>query len=195
VKITDVAYRGYRWQRARAIRNGRHTYRDGGVGVVEIATDDGLTGVGLAVDPIIAEGHDLNRAVVAALRPMLVGQDPLDHERIWYEMWQPKLFGRRGLTTRTISAIDIALWDLRGKLFEQPVYKLLGAFETRVPAYIAGGYYEEGKGLSELADEMIANVNLGARAVKMKVGGLDPELDADRVRPCRLYSSPSPRDS
>jgi L-alanine-DL-glutamate epimerase-like enolase superfamily enzyme len=190
VKITDVAYRGYRWQRARAIRNGRHTYRDGGVGVVEITTDAGLTGLGLAVDPIILEGHDLNRAVVAALRPILAGQDPLDHERIWYEMWQPKLLGRRGLTTRTISAVDIALWDLRGKLLGQPVYKLLGAFEARVPAYIAGGYYEEGKGLAELADEMLANVSLGARAVKMKVGGLDAETDAQRVRAVREAIGP-----
>lgn len=185
VKITDVGYRGYRWQRARAIRNGRYTYRDGGVGVVEISTDDGVSGVGLAVDPIIAEGHQLNQAVVAALRPILIGQDPRDHERIWYEMWQPKLLGRRGLTTRTISAIDIALWDLRGKLFGQPVFKLLGGFQSKVLAYVAGGYYEDGKGLPELADEMVANVGLGARAIKMKVGALDPRLDADRVRAVR----------
>ena len=62
-------------------------------------------------------------------------------------MWVPKLIGRRGLTTRAISAIDIGLWDIRAKVAGLPLYKLLGGFRDRVPTYIAGGYYEEGKGL------------------------------------------------
>ncbi|MEZ4660328.1 MAG: hypothetical protein R2911_22455 [Caldilineaceae bacterium] len=54
--------------------------------------------------------------------------------------------GPRGLSTRVISAIDIALWDLMGKIVNKPVYKLLGGYRDRIPAYIAGGYYEEGAG-------------------------------------------------
>ena len=59
-------------------------------------------------------------------------------ERLWNKMWVPKMIGRRGLTTRVISGIDIALWDLRGKITGQPVYRLLGGYRERVPTYIAG---------------------------------------------------------
>jgi len=185
MRIADVRYTGYQWPRTRPIRNGRYTYTSGGVGVVEITTDDGPVGIGLAVDPILPEGHRINSAIIEALRAHLIGQDPLGHERIWDDMWQPKLIGRRGLSTRAISAVDIALWDLKGKILGQSVHKLLGGFRQRVPAYIAGGYYEEGKGLDELAAEMAANVELGARAVKMKVGGLAVRDDVERVRVVR----------
>src|SRR5207302_3443382 len=76
----------------------------------------------------------------------------------------PKIIGRRGLTTSAISAIDIGLWDIRAKVARLPLYKLLGGFRDRMPTYIAGGYYEEGKGIRELQQEMETNVKLGARA-------------------------------
>ena len=79
-------------------------------------------------------------------------------------MWVPKLVGRRGMTTRAISGIDIALWDLRAKVAGMPLYKMLGGFRDRMPTYITGGYYEEGKGLQELQQEMQDSVEMGARA-------------------------------
>ena len=100
-------------------------------------------------------------------------------------MWVPKLIGRRGMTTRAISASDIGLWDIRAKLAGMPLYKLLGGYQDRVPTYIAGGYYEEGKGLEELAQEMADNVAMGAKAVKMKVGGVSIREDVERVRVAR----------
>ena len=105
-------------------------------------------------------------------------------------MWQPKLVGRRGITTRVISGIDIALWDIRGKVANRPVYKMLGGFADKVPVYIAGGYYEEGKGLEDLAAEMEAAVSMGARAVKMKVGGAPVNEDVERVRVAREAVGP-----
>jgi len=121
---------------------------------------------------------------------LLIGQNPLDHERLWHAMWVPKLIGRRGLTTRAISTIDIALWDLKAKAAGMPLFRLLGGYAERVPTYIAGGYYEEGKGLAELAREMVENVELGARAVKMKVGAVSNAEDASRVRAVREAVGP-----
>ena len=70
------------------------------------------------------------------------------------------------------------------------MHKLLGGFRDRIPAYIAGGYYEEGKGLKELAEEMEENLNLGARAVKMKIGGAPINEDVERVRVVRETIGP-----
>jgi D-arabinonate dehydratase len=105
-------------------------------------------------------------------------------------MWRPKLVGRRGISTRIISGIDIALWDIKAKIANMPLYKLLGGFTNKVDAYIAGGYYEEGKGLDELSEEMRENVSLGAKAVKIKVGALSINEDIERVKICREAIGP-----
>ena len=100
------------------------------------------------------------------------------------------LVGRRGITTRVISGIDIALWDVKGKAANRPVYKLLGGFTNKVPVYIAGGYYEEDKGLEELATEMDTAVSMGPRAIKMKIGGAPINEDVERIRVVREAVGP-----
>jgi L-alanine-DL-glutamate epimerase-like enolase superfamily enzyme len=179
VKIKSVTLEEYRWPRPRPITNGKHTYTHVDFSMVRIATDEGVEGIG------VGYGGPVARATIALLEPLLVGQDPVNVERLWDMMWVPKLIGRRGLTTRAISAIDIGLWDIRGKLAAMPLHKLLGGFRDRVPTYVAGGYYEEGKGLRELAAEMEEAVAGGARAVKMKVGAVPQAEDAERVRAVR----------
>ena len=146
---------------------------------MRVFTDEGVEGIG------IGSPSPINRPVADKLRPELIGENPMNIERLWSKMWVPKLIGRRGLTTRVISAIDIALWDLRGRVTGQPLYRLLGGFRDRVPTYIAGGYYEEDKGLDDLAREMEQNVEMGATAVKMKVGGAPIGEDVSRVRVVR----------
>src|SRR5262249_50185681 len=168
------------------ISNGKYTYATHDRCVVRVHTDEGVTGIGLGDGGVgLAAAARMIEATVESLRPALIGEDPLDHERIWANMWVPKLIGRRGFTTRVISSIDIGLWDLKGKICGVPVAKLLGAHHERLPAYLAGGYYEPGKGLNELAREMESYVALGARAVKMKIGGLPIREDVERVRAVR----------
>ena len=179
MKIINIRTEAYRWPRPKPITNGKHTYTHSGLGLVHIETDEALTGIGLGGTGAIGN------AVIEHLKPLLIGEDPIDVERLWHSMWVPKLIGRRGLTTRVISAIDIGLWDLRAKAARMPLYKLLGGYRDRVPAYIAGGYYVEGKGLPELAAEMGEYVSWGARAVKMKVGALSIPEDAARVKAVR----------
>ncbi|HEY3081398.1 MAG TPA: mandelate racemase/muconate lactonizing enzyme family protein [Chloroflexota bacterium] len=184
MKITRITTEEFRWPRRVPIRNGKHVYTHSGLGLVKIETDDGITGIGLGGTGLVEQ------ATVEQLKKELIGEDPIDVERLWHRMWVPKLIGRRGLTTRAISAIDIGLWDIRAKKAGLPLYKLLGGYRDRVPTYIAGGYYEEGKGLRELAEEMQQNLEMGARAVKMKVGGAPMREDVERVRVAREAVGP-----
>jgi L-alanine-DL-glutamate epimerase-like enolase superfamily enzyme len=192
LKITDVRLEMFKWPRRRPITNGLYTYTHNLLNIAVVETDDpDVTGIGLAAGVEVTP--EIGASIVAHFRKMLVGMDPLDHEKIWHAMWRPKLVGRRGITTRMLGGIDIALWDLKGKVAGLPVYKLLGGFTDRVDTYIAGGYYEEGKGLKELAAEMEQNLALGARAVKIKVGGVSINEDVERVRVCRETIGPNVR--
>ena len=188
MKVTDVRMETYRWDRAKPIRNGRYVYPTAGLNVVKIDTDEGVSGLGLCGSVMGAE--EIGTAILDHLRQFVVGQDPFDNERIWDDMWQPKLVGRRGITTRVISGIDIAIWDIKGKVANRPLYKMLGGFTNKVPVYIAGGYYEEGKGLEDLAAEMEESVSMGARAIKMKIGGAPINEDDERVRVVREAVGP-----
>lgn len=182
MKITDVQLRQYRWERGRPIRNGMHTYTHSGLNLIQIDTDEGFSGIGWAHKPQTTGMAKVAQGMLEHFKPMLIGADPFSYRRIWQALWTPKLVGRRGLATRFISGIDIALWDLMGAATGVSVHKLLGAAQERVPAYIAGGYYEEGKGLPGLAAEMEENLALGAKAVKMKIGGAAIAEDVKRVR-------------
>jgi len=188
VKITDVKVEIYRWPRHRPIRNGMYVYAHSGLNLLKIETDQGITGLGFAGG--LTDDGKMVATAVNHFKNQIIGMDPLNNEQVWAALWQPKLIGRRGVTTRAISGIDIGLWDIRGKVANMPVYKLLGGFSSAVPVYIAGGYYEEGKGLKDLAQEMEAALKMGATAVKMKIGGVPIHEDVERVRVVRETVGP-----
>ena len=185
MKTVGLRFSTYRWERPRPIHNGLFTYSEANVGLVEIETDEGITGFGLTTDPLISNGNRIIAETIRTLAPVILDIDPLRTERIWADLWRPKLIGRRGLTTRAISAVDIALWDIKAKAAGQPLDLLLGGYRDRIPAYVAGGYYEEGKGITELVAEVSGYVDLGARALKMKIGGLRIRKDVERVEAVR----------
>lgn len=138
--------------------------------LVEIETDEGLVGLGEAG----SAGGPLSstRGVVEQeLAPMLVGEDPLRIEHLWQKMFQrTRQHGRRGIVMHAISGLDIALWDLAGKVAGLPLYRMHGAFRDRVEAYASGGFYQEGKDVEALAAEARRAVANGFRGMKMKVG-------------------------
>lgn len=191
MKIVDVTVEQYAWSRPRPIANGKYTYTRLSLNVIKVHTDEGITGVGWTGGTASGRPYGVVPPLVEHFKQVLIGQDPFDYQRLWTRMWEPKIVGRRGIATHVISAIDIALWDLMGKALNKPVHKLLGGFRDRIPAYIAGGYYEEGKGLRELAKEMEENLALGAKAVKMKVGGVSMAEDVERVRVVRETIGPN----
>ncbi|GIX49748.1 MAG: racemase [Candidatus Tectimicrobiota bacterium] len=190
MRITDVEVHVYAWPRPKPIRNGKYTYTTVVFNLVHVRTDEGLTGIGWGGATASTRPGEVFRSLVEHFKVALIGADPFTYRRLWANMWLPKIVGRRGLTTQVLSAIDIALWDLMGKAVGQPVAKLLGGYTDRIPAYIAGGYYEEGKGLKELAREMEENLALGAKAVKMKIGGASIAEDVERVRVVRETVGP-----
>src|SRR5271170_991046 len=135
--------------------------------LVEVETDDGITGIGEAG----AGGGSTRNVIEQQLRPMLLGADPLLIEGLWQKMFaRTRQFGRRGIVMQAISGIDIALWDIAGKVAKMPVYKLLGACRDRVEAYASGGFYQEGKSAADLAGEAEGYRARGFKGMKMKVG-------------------------
>lgn len=179
VKITKMTTHDYEWKREQPITNGLHTYETSDITIVEIETDAGVTGYGVG-RPRAGE-----REMRAEFLDRLVGRDPTMTEAIWESLWSPKMSGRRGNETRALSSIDLALWDIKAKLAGMPLYKMLGGYRTEIPIYIAGGYYGKDKGLKELQEEFVSYVELGARAVKMKIGGLPIKEDIVRVKAVR----------
>jgi L-alanine-DL-glutamate epimerase-like enolase superfamily enzyme len=186
VQIVDVSVESYRAPIEPPIRNGRYTYATHDLCLVTVVTDEGLTGYGLGDGGVgLVSAPAMTRGTVESLRPALLGRDPLRTEQIWPELWVPKLLGRRGFTTRIVSAIDLALWDLKGKALGLSVARLLGQCHDSLPVYLAGGYYQEGKGLDELVAEMESFVQHGVGAVKMKIGGASEREDIARVKAVR----------
>jgi L-alanine-DL-glutamate epimerase-like enolase superfamily enzyme len=183
IKITSVTSACYSWPR-NPISNGLHTYTHVDMSVTKVETNIGITGYG------IGRNNPGENAIREQFAGMLVGKDPTLTEAIWKQLWVPKLYGRRGLETRALSTIDLALWDFKAKLAGLPLGRLLGGAQSRIPTYVAGGYYSKGKGNKELQEEMTRHVARGARGVKMKVGAVGVAEDAERVRVVREALGP-----
>jgi L-alanine-DL-glutamate epimerase-like enolase superfamily enzyme len=102
---------------------------------------------------------------------MLIGEDPLLIEGLWQKMFaRTRQYGRRGIVMNAISGTDIALWDIAGKIAKLPLYRLLGDCRDRVEAYASGGFYQEGKGIDDLAAEAEGYRAGGFKGMKMKIG-------------------------
>lgn len=159
--------------------------------LVEIRTDDGLTGIGFitglgAVNG--SEGPVLKFCIDKTLAPLLIGRDPLAREQLWEEMFRRTTrFGRKGAMIKALSAVDIALWDLAGKYANMPVYKLIGYNNDKVRVYASGGYYNPNNpmDISETVETIHSYVEAGYPAIKMKVGGLPVRQDIARVTKIR----------
>ena len=174
--------------------------------LVEVETDTGVVGIGEA-----GIGGGATADVIAkSLKPLLIGQDPLLIEGLWQKMFaRTRQFGRRGLVMQAMSGIDIALWDIAGKVAGMPVYRLLGGCRDRVEAYASGGFYQKGKSAADLAAEAEGYRARGFKGMKMKVGRnpstqtplrellgqkdfceVDPEEDLARVAAVRQALGP-----
>src|SRR6184192_783016 len=125
--------------------------------------------------------HTVRQALVDEVyAPRLVGKNALEHAVLWEDLYSAfRDYGRKGWPVAAISAIDIALWDLKGKALGQPVFRLLGGpFRSQVRAYATGLYrHRVADNAVALVREAEAYAAEGFRAMKMKVGfGLDEDV-------------------
>ena len=155
--------------------------------LVFIECADGSTGTGIAYGGYRkGAGRVIEVAIEEFIAPLLVGENPLDHERLWEKMYRSSLpQGRKGVIVWAISAVDVALWDLKGRELGLSISRLAGGHSERVFAYVTAGYYREDSTLDTLAGEMERYRGANLRAVKLKLGRLEPREDAERVRVCR----------
>lgn len=132
MKITDVSITLFSWDDIPETNYAPHK-RFGGsskLGLLSVVTDDGVTGHAFLGSSRQAADIDAP-GLIRYLKPVLMGQDPLDRERLYQALWKRA----RTTTTRAVGAIDVALWDIAGKAANMPLHKLLGSFRDRVPAY------------------------------------------------------------
>ncbi len=143
--------------------------------LVEVETDDGTIGHGITS---ITSGVVVAEAINAVAGPAIIGMDALAHEKVWNALyWTCTPWGQTGYASHAISAIDVALWDIKGKALGEPVWRLLGGARDRVEAYVTCGFSFLDH--DQLAESMTRMVAKGFRSVKMQVGrpGLDDRRD------------------
>jgi L-alanine-DL-glutamate epimerase-like enolase superfamily enzyme len=149
MKITDAQLTLFAWDDIPATTYGRHTGRFSGasqLGLLTVTTDDGVQGhafLGSAMRGAHLDGQSL----IQFLKPVVLGQDPLDRERLYQAMWQKA----RQTTYRAIGAVDIALWDIAGKVAGLPIHRLLGSYRDRVPAYASSAVLRSKEAYAEEA--------------------------------------------
>ncbi len=166
------------------------------VSLIKISTDEGLTGW----SDVETQPH-VGKAVVDApsggavgfesLRAALLGEDPLERERLWQKMYRYlAYYGRQGAGMQMLSGADIALWDIAGKAFRQPVCTLLGArYRDRVPVYASTLFRPTPDAMRAAVADYLAR---GFRAIKFGWGvfGRDPALDVALVAAARQEAGP-----
>jgi D-galactarolactone cycloisomerase len=150
---------------------------------------------GLASEVYNGDNRHHLRALVAIiedeLAPRIIGEDARAIERLWQMMFPVAHAIRdRKLVMEAIACVDTALWDLAGKALGTSVHRLLGGARARLPIIAIAGYYEAGKTLADLGREMAWLRSVGMAGCKLKVGGLSPEEDAERVAAARAGGGP-----
>lgn len=134
--------------------------------LVDIETDSGITGTGMTA---ITEEEVVGSIVNDIAAHALIGQDPMRHEFLWEKLyWLLTPRGQSGYASHAMAALDLALWDIKGKALGQPCWRLLGGARAQVPVYATFGFaFFDRDELAEAAQNWVAR---GFRRLKMTVG-------------------------
>lgn len=158
--------------------------------LVRVISNDGLEGIGEAdASPEVVKAivdAPFSHNIACGLREILLGENPLETERLWQKMYRrTQYFGRSSVTIAAMSAVDMALWDLKGKVFGQPIHRLLGGRQhERIKAYASILFGRDGAQTAEIARRWI---QAGYSAIKFgwEPMGQSEALDIELVRGAR----------
>jgi L-rhamnonate dehydratase len=164
------------------------------MGLVRVSTDAGITGYSdMETSAPVAKAavdapswSEPGTECFEGLASLIVGENPLEPERLWYKMYRGSIYyGRRGVAIQAISAIDIALWDIAGKFYQQPICVLLGArWRNKVRAYASTLFRPTPAAMRDAAQTYL---DKGFTAIKFGWGvfGEDPANDVQLVEAAR----------
>ena len=155
--------------------------------ILKIICDNGIVGWGEAYGPATVVKESVNY-----IKQNIIGMNPLDSDIIWSTLFRRVHdYGRSGVFVSAISAIDIALWDIKGKYHKLPVSTLLGgSYREKIRPYATGLYFSDSKTLTDdLCNEAMEYVNEGFKSIKMKVG-LNIKSDVNNVKAVRNTIGP-----
>ncbi len=158
--------------------------------VVRVHTDEGIVGIGeVDSSPAVIQSifeAPMSHSLACGLRQLLLGEDPLERERLWRKLYEGSYyFGRRSAVIHALSGIDIALWDIAGKALGQPVHRLLGAtYRDRVRGYASVLFPETPEATRWKAERL---ASMGWTAMKFGWGGFgkDERTDVAMVQALR----------
>jgi L-alanine-DL-glutamate epimerase-like enolase superfamily enzyme len=163
MKITDLTITLFAWDDIPARIFGRHTGTaatgQSEIGLVTIKTDQGIEGHAFLGSSMRGANFDA-ASLVRYLKPLVVGQNPLDRERLYSAMW----VRARNTTYRCIGAVDVALWDIAGKVANLPIHRLIGSYRDAVPAYASSAVLPSKE---EYAEEALRIRDSGLTAYKI----------------------------
>lgn len=186
IAVTTKAYT-YNYPDKESFGNGVRWNTSRSCVIVEVQTDEGITGYGEAD---CAGGPPSVTAFIVEneIAPRVIGMDPMCVEAIWNKVYiEGRSHGRRGAVIQALSGVDIALWDINGKALGQPVYRLLGGAHDRLEAYHSGGFYHYD---DKPAYEAEIGLKNNYRAFKMKIGRLPLEKEIERIAAVRHVIGP-----
>jgi len=154
--------------------------------LVRMHTDEGVEGVGIATSYTPIESAI--KAFRTGIAELAIGADPLAPERLYQKIFaltSQRIASEKGWSREAIvrisAAVDIAAWDIVGKVAGLPLYRLFGGYRNEVPCYVTCAYYRDGKDMAELRDEMQMLKAQGHTGFKGKVGGAALKEDIARM--------------
>ena len=154
--------------------------------LVRLETDSGIDGIGLATN--YNSITPISHTIQTGIRDFIVDSDALAPELLYQKLFSltwNKISHQKGWTRESLvrisAAIDIAAWDIIGKVANLPLYRIFGGFRSKIPCYVTCAYYRDGKDLIELKDEMEMLKDQGHIAFKVKAGGLSLSEDLKRL--------------
>lgn len=148
--------------------------------IVKVETDEGITGTGYMLT--LGRGTRTLKSIVDHdLKDLVIGENPLYRQKIWKKLWWGlNWIGRKGAAIYAISAIDVALWDIAGKMTNQSIHQMLGPSTDNLEAYGGGGWLTFS--IDEIINEATQYKERGFDAYKMRVGLPNWREDVKRVK-------------